>query len=56
MREEGYYWVRQKPYHGKPAQLELARWQHGEWCLCGLPESFRDQDFVEISERVHPLP
>ena len=56
MREEGYYWVRQKPYHGKPAQLELARWQHGEWCLCGLPESFRDKDFVEISERVHPLP
>lgn len=55
-RPEGYYWVRQKPFLDRPAEPELARWSGGEWCLCGLPESFRDQDFVEISERVHPLP
>ena len=55
-RPEGYYWVRQKPFLDRPAEQELARWSGGEWCLCGLAESFSEDDLSEIGDLAFPVP
>ena len=56
MRDEGYYWIRRKPYPTLTA-WEVARWVEadpvGWWWSTQSPHPFSDSEVVEIGNRIY---